>query len=116
LRQIGAILHVNNPFVKIYENAANLLNNDPKFDFKIVIHQDTNVQQRFDKRRYNKPSTNDIAAIVTGEESDTLNTNRQINVYKKNPSGDSRPHIIRDDHTAYDPLHYVLMHIYGEHG
>jgi hypothetical protein len=90
--------------------------NNPKIDFKIILRQDENVQKRFDKRKYNLPNVKEVAAIVVGNDDDLLNTNRQIRIYKKHPSGDTRPKIIRDDHTAYDPLHYVLMHMFGESG
>jgi len=116
LREICTLLYLNNPYVQQFHYASEFISNNPTIDFKIVIRQDENVQKNFDKRRYNKPTVNEVAAIITGEDTDSLNTNREIHIYKKNPSGKPSLQFIKDDHTAYDALHYVLMHFYGEQG
>lgn len=112
LRQIQNLLHDINPFVHQFLHASQFLDRNPSIDLKLKILQDNNK----DKRRYNKPTANEVAAIISGTDQDRINLSREIIIYKKNPPDRNFLQIISDDHDAYDPLHYVLMHPYGEHG
>jgi hypothetical protein len=112
IRDIQNLLHQINPYVKQYRYASELLNTDPGVDLKIVLFQDNQA----DRRRYNTPTASEVAAIVVGSDEDRVNYSRQIRLYKKGGEGDHYLKIISDDHSAYDPLHYVLLHPYGDHG
>lgn len=112
LKQIQTLLHEINPFVHQFQHASKFIDQNPAINLKLKILQDNNV----DKRRYNKPTANEVAAIISGTDQDRLNLSREIIIYKKNPPNRNVLQIISDDHDAYDPLHYVLMHPFGEHG
>ena len=112
IREILTMLTDCNPFVNRYHHAAHFARNHPDEEFQLVIYLEKNV----DRRRYNKPTAQEVAAVIIGADRDILNTNREIRIYSKDPVNNDNFHTIRDDHSAYDPLHYVLMHPFGEHG
>jgi hypothetical protein len=67
------------------------------------------IQQ--DPRRYNLPSTDEVAVILPGDGTQMCNP-RDIRVYKR----DGRIWCISDGHPAYACLHYVLLFLFGTHG
>lgn len=64
-----------------------------------------------DRRRYNAPSSDEIAGIVPDDNLATVSS-RDIVVHTR----DGGLKFLSEMHRAYDALHFVLMHPYGEHG
>lgn len=112
---IQCLLHEINPYVQIYQHASHFLNRDPSSDLRIVFLQHRIIDP-MDIRRYNQPTVQEVAAIVSGTDRDRISSPREIHIYKKNPENSHPFQIISDDHDCYDPLHYVLMHPYGSRG
>ena len=95
-----------NPYVKVYEQARVLLANNPFTDLSIRIKCDL---PDLDLRRYNKPTCDDVAAIIPLQANDA---GMDIIVSKK--GGHLRR--IKDFEPVYEPLHFVLMFPRGETG
>jgi hypothetical protein len=62
-------------------------------------------------RRYNLPTTDEVAAIVPGDGTQTTAMHNIILHHRDGPL-----HRINDCHPAYACLHYTLLFPYGEHG
>jgi hypothetical protein len=120
IRQIQNILFDINPYAIQFKMAATMINNSPTIDLRIAIHNGktyTNDETFLNPaanhpRRYNKPTVQEVAAIVVGSDEDRLKLTREILLYKQ----EGGLKIISDDHPSYDPLHYVLMFPYGQNG
>jgi hypothetical protein len=118
IKSIQLSIATINPFIQIYKKASEYINNNPQQDLKIIINSDKSL----DRRRYNSPVENEVAAIIIGNEDEPLNTNRQIVLYKKpnEPNNllnqQNNLQIISDKHPSYDSLHYVLMFPFGDDG
>ncbi len=112
IRRIQNILFDINPYVQQFRAASEFILNNPTIDLRLVLFLDTNK----DKRTHNLPSVNEVAAIISGTDQDRVQKAREIYLYKKNVDENNILQIISDSHTCYDPLHYVLMHPYGEQG
>ena len=108
LTELQQMLHDINPYVNIFRQAGNLLKHNPSLDLKLVI---TNNRTK-DPRRYNTPSTSEVAAIMIGTEQEIEYQNRDIIL--QSHGGDIQR--ISEIHCAYAPLHYVLMFPRGEDG
>jgi hypothetical protein len=65
-----------------------------------------------DQRRYNLPSSDDVAVILLGD--GTAPERRNI-VLHPHHNGYSLAQI-DDGHPAYSPLHYILLFPHGDHG
>lgn len=98
------MMHANNPYVKLYKHAYETLQKNQ--DLKLIIKNDPNV----DRRRNNAPTAPDIAAILPESQVNP----RHIVVHYK--SDNNNIYRISELNSAYDPLHYVLMHARGQQG
>ncbi|KAF6151212.1 hypothetical protein GIB67_037420 [Kingdonia uniflora] len=101
-----------NPFVRIYRQANEVLN-----DAYSIDNQDVNVYAHLHycsrtNRRYNLPSTNEIAVILPGDGHESSST-RDIVVYFR---GEHELMRISECHPTYLPIHYVLLFPHGEMG
>jgi hypothetical protein len=104
IRLILKILE-KNPYVQIFKSIGSVPN---LAEYRISLNTDI----RLDQRRYNAPTTSQVAAMWV-EGSDPQNTfDRQVVVYGK---GD-RPIFIRAYYGCYDPLAYPLFFPCGEAG
>ena len=97
-----------NPYVKAFQSAAEFMKADESNNFQMIIKSDL---QGKDIRKYNKPTSSDIAVVIQDDCSEPIGS-RDIVINKK--SGD----IIRisELNGHYDPLMYVLLFPYGEKG
>lgn len=79
---------------------------------------DANIRLRVmpgqDERRYNLPSSNEVAAILPGD--GTAPERRDIILRPRLLANQHRLARIDDGHPAYSPLHYVLLFPHGDHG
>lgn len=101
-----------NPYVHSYVQASKFIQDNPTTDFRLQIFQDKNL----DKRRYNRPTADEVAAIIVGADTEQYNTKREICLYKHGSNNTYNLQIISDSNSSYDPLHYVLMFPYGDSG
>ncbi|GAA0175869.1 hypothetical protein LIER_28965 [Lithospermum erythrorhizon] len=109
--------------VSIVENLVEVLESNPYGQFLKQVSQLENIDQYcivirsdpgLDQRRYNKPLSNEVAAVWIEDENDE-NVNADmldIRVYTKS----GRSHSVEYYYGCYDPLQYVLMFPRGEPG
>ena len=104
IRRILKILE-HNPYAQVFKSLGAVPNLD---EYRITLNTDINL----DQRRYNAPTTSQVAAIWV-EGSDPQNTfDRSVVVYGKR---DHTLHI-RAYYGCYDPLSYPLFFPRGETG
>ncbi|KAF6160466.1 hypothetical protein GIB67_019235 [Kingdonia uniflora] len=102
-----------NPFIRIYRQAYEVLNDAYSSDNQDVnVHTHLHYSSRTDRRRYNLPSTNEIAIILPGDGQEAPST-RDIVVYLRGGHEIMR---ISECHPVYLPMHYVLLFPHGEMG
>ena len=104
IRKILAILE-HNPYAQVFKSLGVVPNLD---EYRISLNTDI----KLDQRRYNAPTTSQVAAIWV-EGSDPQKTfDRSVIVYGKG----ERPLYIRAYYGCYDPLSYPLFFPCGEIG
>ncbi|KAF6171342.1 hypothetical protein GIB67_020409 [Kingdonia uniflora] len=95
-------LNRNNPFYELYQCAFEVLEaaagGDENFNVPAYLHYDNST----DHRRYNMPTTDEIAIILPGDGMEISNV-RYIIMYRKQEKGLMQ---ISEFHPAYLPLHY----------
>lgn len=101
------LMYQHNPYAKKFKTVGQRIRSDnsPVLGLKIVC------QQSGDTRRYNRPTADEVAAILPG---DTINApgNRDIIIQLR----DNSLHRISALHPAYFPLTYPLLFVRGEDG
>lgn len=80
----------------------------PDVSCKVVIHPDR-VPRGQHERRYNAPTTNDIAAVVAGTDPTAT---RDIVLHAR----DGRLSRVSDTHRFYDALQYPIIFCKGQEG
>ncbi|KAF6164266.1 hypothetical protein GIB67_010236 [Kingdonia uniflora] len=102
-----------NPFVQIYRQAYEVLNDAYSADNKNVnVHAHLHYRSRTYRRRYNLSSTDEITVILPRDGQEDPST-RDIVVYLR--GGDELMRI-SECHPAYLPMHYVLLFPHREMG
>ena len=108
LNTIQKLLELNNPYVKIYMQVGKTISKDSTEEYNIVLK--SNVS--YDRTR-NKPSSNEIAALIVNNDQTT--TNKRDTIIRPRNENDQLMFVNENLH-MYDPLAYPLMHIFGESG
>lgn len=105
IQKIQRVLNDNNILVHEFKTA---LENMPNESFKVVIHLDR-VPRGQHERRYNAPTTSEVAAVVAGSE---LTASRDIVLRMR----DGQLSRITDTHRFYDALQYPIFFWKGQEG
>ncbi len=113
MEQLQTMLHEVNPYIEVYKHAAEAMNEAgaKACDVRLVL-KDTGR----DPRRYNLPTTSDVAVILPGSGEEP--GNRDIVLYRRaadDPGGHTLKKI-NECHRMYDPLHYILLFPRGDTG
>ena len=107
LRLLEAMLQTHNAFAQVFKTAKQRMDEEgAPPNFRLVLHEVAGN----DPRRYNKPSSSEVAAILIDGGSDT--SHRDIVLHCQ--GGGLRR--IFETHPSYDPLQYPLIFIFGELG
>lgn len=109
LQDLQSYINSHNPYAKLYKNAFEILKNDPSLDVNIILKQD-NV--RIDKT-FALPTNDEVAIIIPGTDQSRHETKTRNIVVK---SKQDKLLNVSEIHSAYDPLHYVLMFPNGDLG
>ncbi|TFK72877.1 hypothetical protein BDN72DRAFT_748605, partial [Pluteus cervinus] len=105
---LQSMLETHHRYALEYKHAFELIPPDsPNYEIRLRVLQDT------DRRRYNLPTGQEVAAILPGDGSAT--EHRDIVLRYRLPDGKNFTRI-HEGHPAYAPLHYVLLFPYGDHG
>ncbi|CAF0947889.1 unnamed protein product [Brachionus calyciflorus] len=105
LNELQQVLNNYNPYVKIYQQLGKRLRTDPTLNLNIMLKKSS-----FKDKRYNLPTTQEIAALISNEESQSIKNDLIIQ------SHDGLVKRLNEKHSYADPLHYVLMLPRGEQG
>ncbi|XP_058217651.1 uncharacterized protein LOC131328777 isoform X1 [Rhododendron vialii] len=105
----GSLLEVN-AFVGKFRQAYAVLNQLAETGQNLSAH--LHYSSFTDRRRYNLPTTDEIAVVVPGDGTKASGM-RDIILHLRGDNGLMR---INECHPAYLPLHYVLLFLYGEFG
>ena len=102
-------IELHNPFLQSVRRA--IQDNATLPLFKLIISDQPPPQAP--TRTYNRPTTTEISAIVTGDGySDNAPSKREVVIHSIG-GGVNR---IASTHSSYDPLSYVLTHMHGTKG
>lgn len=104
VKTIESVLAAHNPFAKSYSHVGLEINNNPD-----VVGLRIYESVKTDLRRYNKPTADEVAAVIIGE----LDAKpRDLIIYKR-VGGMKR---VFDTWPQYDPLQYPILFPSGELG
>ena len=105
IRRLQEMLHEHHSYVKLFKYALEQM--EHREDCEVVIRPDKKPSGEH-TRRYNTPSTDEVAIIITGEQYGS----RDIVLQKR--SGELKR--IAETHRAYDALQYPLILWKGQDG
>ena len=109
MEELQTMLLDSHPYANVLKHAYEILEQYPNVS-------DANIRLRVmpgqDERRYNLPSSDDVAVILPGD--GTAPQRRDI-ILRSRTNEHSLARI-DDGHPAYTPLHYVLLFPNGDHG
>lgn len=108
LKILQNMIHDSNRFYSQFQNALDMVKQNPTIDLTIVIENDLRATKE-KKRIYNKPTTKDIAILI--DDKGSGEKTRSIILKTKTSSSMQS---INKFHPSYDALQYVLLHPYGE--
>ena len=108
LHRLQTMLQDVNRYAKLYENARRRLCTLSAAPLSLCLVTLRNK----DFRRYNKPTANEVGAIMVGDGTDTEEKTRDI-IVKKKGGPLQRISIL---HPSYLPMHYVLIFLDGRDG
>lgn len=104
LLQFQNWLNANNPYAQVFRSAGQILGDNDTRTLRIR----TMTAPGTDHRRYNRPTVDDVAAIVEG---DGQVGDRPRDIILQRQSGDRQR--ISELHTGYFALRYPLLFMYG---
>ncbi|TFY55103.1 hypothetical protein EVG20_g9444 [Dentipellis fragilis] len=107
MRLLQQLMFECNRYTRIYKQAYEILEQNEAEDISIHLIADPST----DPRRYNLPTADEIAVIIPGDENQVTDP-RDIVLRRR--SGVLQ--CISDLHSAYAPLHYVLLFPWGTPG
>ncbi|CAI5722376.1 unnamed protein product [Peronospora effusa] len=107
--ELQAMLEEVNPYVQLYEQARQRMHHDGTLNLELRLL----CLKSNDRRRYNTPTADEIGAIMVGDGHDGSISDRDIIIKRRNDGGMQR---ISALHSAYTPLHYVLLFPDGRQG
>ena len=104
---LQAMLHQYNPYIETFLTAQERLNRNAN----ISLHLKMVDPPYYNSRQYNRPTANEIAVIMVGSE-DEPTIGRDIVLQTRS----NRLQRIRETHSSYNPLRYLLLFPKGEQG
>src|SRR6202158_3044945 len=109
--ELQEMLNAVNPFVPLYRQAYQIMQETPpqlQANLSVAIV----LEPGEDRRRYNLPTVDEVAAIIPGHGEEEVDENRQIALRYKDGGLRFMSHL----HPLYSPLHYVLLFPKGDQG
>uniref|UniRef100_A0A7N0UU60 ATP-dependent DNA helicase n=1 Tax=Kalanchoe fedtschenkoi TaxID=63787 RepID=A0A7N0UU60_KALFE len=108
LGDLQSMLQMHNPYMQLYEQVRQQMEDNQVVDLELRLL----CLQSNDRRRYNTPIANEIGAIMVGDGYDGSTCDRDIILKCR----DGCLQRISALHSAYTPLHYVLLFPDGRQG
>ncbi|EPT05482.1 hypothetical protein FOMPIDRAFT_1091844, partial [Fomitopsis schrenkii] len=94
----------HNPFVPLYKRAYEVLHEKPPEE-RVNLEAAIILRESEDRRRYNLPTVEEVAAIIPGSGDEAVEAHRDILLRYR----DGNLKHISNLHPLYSPLHYVLF-------
>jgi hypothetical protein len=110
LDTIHEVLHTTHPFIQLFKTAYERLCEQPANIDRIAFRLIDDPTK--DRRRYNKPTANEVAILIPGDGEQP--SHRDIVVRRR--TGHYQSDFISDTNGMYWPMHYPLFFSYGEIG
>ena len=110
LRALQNMFHDQNPYAIQLKHARERIHHNPNAPIHLKIS--TVEAPSSDHRRYNRPTANEVAAILPGAEDTTETGPRDLIIEYRT----GRLRRISELHSAYLPLRYPILLPYGEQG
>ncbi|XP_076890883.1 uncharacterized protein LOC143542108 [Bidens hawaiensis] len=107
IQRLKEMLDSQNVLVKTYRKARDSLQENPHIDLKLRLI----ANRQKDGRTYNLPTTSEVAALIVGDISDSL---QPLDILVTTMGGKIIP--ISELHPSYAPLQYPIIFINGEDG
>jgi hypothetical protein len=104
MTDLQVMLNNVHPYVPLYKQAYQ------------IMHARIILQPIADRRRYNLPTADEVAAIIPGNGDEDVDKHREIILRLKTPVQGSSLTRISHLNLSYAPLHYVLLFPHGEQG
>ena len=111
LRCLQDMMHQHNPYVFYFKHGIEVMKEHGGVDVRMTIRADGVP----DPRRYNAPTSPEIAVIMPGDGNGEQEVFRDIVLHARNET-ERELQFINEANRAYDPLHYVLLFPLGEDG
>ena len=109
LQLLSAILQDINPYVQFWQNSAERIARNAQLTIRLTMLNPTDR----DPRRYNRPTADEVAAIIVQPENDNEPLDRDIIIQRRN-TGELRR--ISQHSPSYIPMRYPLIFPHGEEG
>jgi Helitron helicase-like domain at N-terminus len=107
MAKLQDMLRSTHRYSAAFLHSFEILQNTPSLELSLRIVTDPST----DQRRYNAPSSNEIAIVLPGDGGHSV---QPRDIVLHNRGGDLQ--FIHDHHPDYAPLHYVLLFPYGSAG
>jgi len=104
---LQVMLHRYNPYIKTFLTARERLNQNANISLRLKMVD----LPHYDSRRYNRPTVNEIAVIMVGS-GEEATVGRDIVLQARS----NRLQRIRETHSSYNPVRYLLLFPFGEQG
>jgi hypothetical protein len=111
MTELQAMMQNTHPYIPLYKQAFQIMRAKPPEEQKNVVVK-LHMEKNADGRRYNLPTTDEIAAIIPGDGSEERSNHRDIVV--RLTGGDLKR--ISHLHPSYSSLHYTMLFPRGEEG
>jgi hypothetical protein len=104
MSKLQDMLRTTHRYSPAFLHSFEILQNTPSRELSLRIVTDPST----DQRRYNVPSTNEIAIVLPGDGTHAV---QPRDIVLQNRAGGLQ--FMHDHHPDYAPLHYVLLFPYG---
>ena len=111
MAELQGMLHMTHPYIPLYKQAFLVMQERPAEEHDRVYIKLT-LDRDADRRRYNLPTVDEIAAVVPGDGSEERCNHRDIILHLQGGGLKRISHL----HPSYSTLHYVLLFPRGEVG
>ena len=115
LKKLQQMIEENNPMVKLFKQAAQVMKENETQDLALLIKAKSNENS---KAEFRNPKSEDVSIIIPNSGGNTLKNPRDVILYKRQSDHPKKNKTVRisEFHPFYDPSAYPLLHVYGDYG
>ena len=115
LKKLQIMIEENNPMVKFFKQAAQVMKDNKTQDLALLIKAKSNENY---KAEYRNPKSEDVSIIVPNSGGNTLKNPRDVILYRRQLDHPNKNKTVRisEFHPFYDPSAYPLLPVFGDYG